>query len=250
VVLRPGNSHAGKGCAPYLRWLFWRLRKVFPKTRIILRGDCGFSLPELMDLCERSGAGYVLGLSSNEVLKRKAQWLQEMARLQYVRTGRKVRLFDDVYYGAASWSHPRRVLYKAEWLPQGSNLRFVVTDQFDEPQSLYDGFYAMRGEQCENRIKEIKRGLKADRLSCHRFGANQLRLLLHQAAYWLLLEIRRVAHGTVFEKTQVEGLRSQIIKLGARITQSARRVWVRIASACPHQETIARIARRLQLCPG
>lgn len=250
VVLRAGNSPAGKGCAAYLRWLFWRLRKAFPQSRVILRGDCGFSLPELMLLCERSKVGYVLGISSNEVLKRKAQYLQEMARLQFLRTGKKARLFDDVYYAASTWAEPRRVLFKAEHLPLGPNLRFVVTDQFDDPGSLYDDFYVMRGEECENRIKEFKRGLKADRLSCHRFEANQLRLVLHQAAYWLLLEIRRAAKGTVFEKTQVEGLRSFLIKLGARINQSARRVWVRIASACPHQQIIALIARRLRACPG
>jgi hypothetical protein len=119
LQLRAGNSHAGKGVAGILRWLFWRLRRAWAGVKIILRGDGGFSLPEILKVCEYSRIGYILGFSSNNVLKRKVANLLERARLQYCQTGEKARLFDDVYYAAASWSQPRRLVMKAEWLEKG-----------------------------------------------------------------------------------------------------------------------------------
>jgi len=249
VHLRPGNSHAGKGIQGLLAWLFWRLRKVWPGVRITLRGDCGFSLPELRQVCERFQVEYVLGISTNEVLKRKAADLQERARLEWYRTGQKVRLFDDVYYAAQSWDEPRRVIMKAEHLPKGPNLRFLVTSRLDDPQELYDQVYVQRGEDCENRIKELKCGLKADRLSCHDFLANQFRLYLFTAAYWLMLRVREAAVDTPFERAQVPRLREQIIKLGARVRQTTRRVWIHIASACPWKEVFEILCTRLAVRP-
>lgn len=249
VQLRPGNSHAGKGLVGQLAWLFCRLRKAWPGVRITLRGDCGFSLPEVMRMCERLGVNYVLGIAGNDVLKEKAKGLQERARVEGCASGQKVRLFTDVYYAAKSWKEPRRVIIKAEQLLQGPNLRFLVTNRLDDPQELYDAVYVQRGEDCENRIKEFKCGLKADRLSCHRFLANQFRLYLCLAAYWLMLEIREAAEGTGFARAQVPRLREQLIKLGARIRQTARRVWVHIASGCPWKEVLEILCRRLAACP-
>lgn len=125
LQLRRGNSHPGKGVATILRWLFWRLKKAMPGVRIVLRGDAGFSLPEILNVCERSEVKYALGFSSNAVLKRKINYLLDQARLQYFRTGEKARLFDDVYYAAGTWSEPRRVIMKAEWLEKGANPRFL-----------------------------------------------------------------------------------------------------------------------------
>ena len=139
--LRPGNSHAGKGVLGLLRWLFWRLRKAWPDVKIILRGDGGFSLPEIINLCEQKDVKYVFGFSSNAVLKRKINYLLDLARLQYFRTGKKARLFDDVYYAAQSWKKPRRIVMKAEWLEKGDNPRFLVTNLETDPQQLYDNFY-------------------------------------------------------------------------------------------------------------
>ncbi len=140
LQLRAGNSHSGKGIAGILRWLFWRLKRAWPKVKIILRGDAGFSLPELIRLCERSGVGYAFGFTSNAVLKRKISYLLDQARLQYLRTGEKARLFDDVYYAAESWPAPRRVIMKAEWLEKGPNPRFVVTNLLTPAKALYDLF--------------------------------------------------------------------------------------------------------------
>ena len=143
------------------------------KVKIILRGDGGFSLPEIMRLCERSQVEYVFEFNSNAVLKRKINYLLDQARLQYIRTGEKVRLFDDVYYAAKSWDEPRRIIMKAEWLEKGPNPRFVVTNMNSEAQRLYDKFYVQRGASSEHRIKELKLGIKADRLSCQSFMVNQ-----------------------------------------------------------------------------
>ncbi|MBM0745233.1 IS1380 family transposase (plasmid) [Phormidium sp. CLA17] len=127
LQLRAGNSHSGKGVAGILRWLFWRLKRAFPDVRIILRADAGFALVEILRVCERSKVGYAVGFARNAVTERKIADLLERARLQYLKTGEKARLFDDVYYAAASWDEPRRLVMKAEWLPKGANPRFVLT---------------------------------------------------------------------------------------------------------------------------
>ncbi len=158
--------------------------------QIILRADAGFSLPEILRVCERSEVGYAIGIARNGVLERKIADLLECARLQFMQTQQKARLFDDVYYAASTWDYPRRLVMKAEWLPKGPNPRFVLTNLDLAPQALYDTFYVQRGCESEHRIKELKLGIQADRLSCSTFVANQFRLLLAQAAYILMLTIR------------------------------------------------------------
>ncbi|MCH2248090.1 MAG: IS1380 family transposase [Crocosphaera sp.] len=243
--LRPGNSHAGKGVLGLLRWLFWRLRKAWPDVNIILRGDGGFSLPEIINLCEKKDVKYVFGFSSNAVLKRKINYLIDLARLEYFRTQEKARLFDDVYYAAKSWEKPRRVVMKAEWLEKGGNPRFLVTNLETEAQELYDNFYVERGATSEHRIKELKLGINADRLSCHKFIVNQFRLFLCQAAYILMLELRASAEGTRLGMAQVSRLRETIIKIAARVTVSMRRTLVELAAHCPFHEEILLMVQRL-----
>ena len=245
LQLRAGNSHSGKGIAGILRWLFWRLKRAWPQVQIILRGDAGFSLPELIRLCERSSVKYAFGLSSNAVLKRKISYLLELARLQYLRTQEKARLFDDVYYAAGSWPSPRRVIMKAEWLEKGANPRFLVTNLLTEATELYDQFYVQRGASSEHRIKELKLGIQADRLSCQKFIVNQFRLFLSQAAYLLMLTIRKAAEGTRLAQAQVTRLRSTLIKTAAKVTVSVRRVLVELAAHCPFAAEIRLIAERL-----
>ena len=210
-----------------------------------MRGDAGFSLPELIRLCERSRVKYAFGFSSNAVLKRKISYLLELARLQYCRTGEKARLFDDVYYAAETWPEPRRVIMKAEWLEKGANPRFVVTNLFTEAQKLYDNFYVQRGASSEHRIKELKLGIKADRLSCQKFIVNQFRLFLSQGAYILLLAIRQAAKGTRLAQAQVTRLRETLIKTAAKVSVSLRRVLVELAAHCPFAAEIRLIAERL-----
>lgn len=245
LQLRRGNSHPGKGVAGILRWLFWRLRKAMPGVKIIIRGDAGFSLPEILNVCERSHVKYVFGFSSNAVLKRKINYLLDRARQQYFRTGGKARLFDDVYYGARTWPEPRRVVMKAEWLEKGANPRFVVTNLETEASAVYDGFYVQRGATSEHRIKEFKLGIKADRLSCQKFMFNQFRLFLSQAAYILMLSIRQAARGTRLAKAQVSRLRETLIKTAAKVSVSVRRVLVELPAYCPFASEIRGILQQL-----
>ncbi len=199
--------------------------------------------------------------AEDAVLKRKISYLLEQARLQYFRTGEKAhrprrgflgvrteqeaRLFDDVYYAAGTWSEPRRVIMKAEWLEKGANPRFVVTNLGTDAQALYDDFYVQRGAASEHRIKELKLGIKADRLSCQRFIVNQFRLFLAQAAYLLMLAIRQAAQGTRLAQAQVTRLRESLIKIAAKVTVSVRRVLVELAAHCPFAAEIRLIAERL-----
>lgn len=249
LQLRAGNSHAGKGVAGILRWLFRRLKHAFPGVQIILRADGGFALPEIYRVCERSEVGYVIGYKQNGVTMGKIADLMERARLQFCQTQEKVRLFDDVYYAAASWSEPRRLVMKAEWMPKGANPRFVLTNLDLPPQELYDQFYVQRGADSEHRIKELKLGIHADRLSCSSFIANQFRLILSQAAYILLLTIRQAAENTEFANAQVERLRSALIKGAARVSISTRRVLVELAAHCPFAQAIKEIVQKLVFCP-
>jgi len=245
VQLRPGNSHPGKGVAALLRWLCWRLHRAWPGVDLVIRTDGGFALPELLRLYERMGVSYVTGCARNSVLERKSTDLVERARLEHCHTGEKARLFDDVYYAAKSWSHPRRLIIKAEWTERGRNLRFLLTNLTEDAQAVYDRLYVQRGGDSEHRIKELKRGLKADRLSCHSFRGNQFRLLLGQAAYILMLSIREAARGTRLERAQVGRLRETLIKLAGRVRTTARRVLVELSSHCPYREEITQIARVL-----
>jgi hypothetical protein len=245
MELRPGNSHPGKGVLGLLRWLFWRLRKAWPSVKIILRGDSGFSLPEIINLCERKEVKYAFGFSSNAVLKRKIDYLLDRARLQYCRTQEKARLFDDVYYAAKTWKEPRRIIMKAEWLEKGANPRFLVTNLDTDAQEIYDDFYVQRGATSEHRIKEFKLGLNATRLSCRKFIVNQFRLFLCQAAYILMLEVRSAAKETRLATAQVSRLRETIIKVAAKVSVSARRTLVELAAHCPFSDDIILIAQRL-----
>ena len=245
LQLRAGNSHPGKGVAGILRWLFWRLKRAWPDVSITLRADAGFSLPEILQVCERSQVLYAIGFSSNAVLNRKIADLLEQARVLCCLTQQKARLFDDVYYAAGNWDEPRRMVMKAEWLPKGPNPRFVLTNLELPPQELYDSFYAQRGANSEHPIKELKLGIQAGRLSCSTFVANQFRLMLAQCAYLLMLTLRRAAEGTRFASAQVERLRSALIKGAARVKVSARRVLVELAVFCPFAKEIQLIAVRL-----
>lgn len=247
LLLRAGNSHAGKGVKGLLRWLFWRIRKQFPDIEIVLRGDGGFSLPEIIDVCERSQVTYVLGFAQNRVLLRKNEDFMEQARVLHCLTGSKVRYFNDVYYKARTWSVPRRIVMKSEWLEQGPNQRFVVTNSSEDAQGLYDDFYVMRGEESENRIKEFKLDMYGDRLSCSQFTANQFRLMLHQMAFILMLKIRKVAEGTELAKARLGRIRDWVIKLAARVKVSVRRITIQLPTSCPSQALLFLLMERLTI---
>jgi hypothetical protein len=244
AVLRAGNRHASYGAVTILKRIVPRLKRAFPRAEIIIRGDAGFAVPGLYEYCEQEGLGYVIGLIRNDVLERMIEVLLDKAYEQYLKTDQKQKLFCEGKYQAQSWEKERRVIMKAEWLPQGPNSRFVVTNLSLQPESLY-GFYTERGGTCEVRIDEFKNGLKADRLSCHRFLANQFRLFIYMAAYWLVLRLREALRRTEFASLQIQQLRLKLLKIGGQVVQSARRVWFRLASGYPWQDIFALAHRRL-----
>jgi hypothetical protein len=249
AVLRPGNAPASRGVVPVLTRLIPALRERWPGIAIALRADGGFASPELYTFCEREALDYTIGLPSNARLARLAAPLLAAAQQQQAASAdpatTTVRLAGETAYRADSWPHERRVVYKAEALPAGPNVRFVVATRPDPPLALYD-WYVERGEM-EGGIKDFKRGCQADRLSCHRFVANQFRLLLHAAAYWLLDTLRRWLAAAGLARTQLDTLRLALLKIGGRVSQQFDRVRLRLASSHPRQPLWAVLAARLRL---
>jgi hypothetical protein len=233
ALLRAGNTHASNSCVAMLRRMVGRLRQRWPGVHIEMRADAGFAVPAIYDYCEGEGITYTIALITNERLKEMAGDLLEEAGEEHERTAHKAKLFGEGTYQAASWEKKRRVVYKAEVMEQGTNRRFVVTSRSDEPKALYE-FYARRGE-AENWIKDFKVHLKADRLSCPRFIANQFRLLLHACAYWLMDMLRRKLIECGARRLQLDTLRLSLIKIGGRVRELLTKVRLHLASGHPGQ---------------
>jgi Transposase DDE domain group 1 len=219
AVLRHGTVHASRGAVAIVKRLVAAIRTRWPHVAIELRADSGFAIPALYAYCERARIDYTIGLATNPRLAVLAAPLLERAKQTHQQTGEKVRLADEGQYAAESWTHERRVVYKAEDLEKGSNVRFVVTSRTDlAPLALYN-WYVRRGEP-ELWIKDLKDACFADRLSCHRFWANQFRLLLHAAAYWLLDTLRRLLIQAGTARMQLDTLRLRLITIGGWVHQA------------------------------
>jgi len=230
--LRPGNASSHARIVPMLLRLVPRLQAAFPGVKIRLRGDAGFALPLLYQFCEFFQIEYALGIPANCVFKRRAESRQKRLKRRYRRTQVPQRSFTSFRHRARSWPRQRRICYKAEHTSAGTNLRFVITNCAGCASQVF-AFYNDRGE-CENRIEEFKNGFRADRLSCHRFLANAFRLLLHGAAYNLVNFFRHYLPQP-WRSAQIETLRAQLFKLGARIRQTARCVRFHLATGWPFQ---------------
>jgi hypothetical protein len=234
AVLRPGNAHASAGVVAVLKRVARAVRARWPGVVIELRSDSGCAVPAVYAFCEQAGIDYTIGLVPNTRLEALAAPLLADAERQRAETGAaKVRSMGEATYQAKSWPKPRRVVIKAETLAQGPNTRFVVTSRADPPQALYD-WYVDRGEP-EGWIQDLKRACFADRLSDHRFWANQFRLLLHAAAYWLLDTLRRRLVARALPRVQLDTLRRHLLKIGGRVWQLSDRVRLRLASSHPGQ---------------
>jgi hypothetical protein len=233
AVLRPGTSHASRGIVAILKRLVPALRQRWPDIQIDLRADSGFAIPALYDYCEAEGITYTVGLVPNGRLEALAAPLLEQALGDAAVTGEKVRRIGEATYQAGSWERERRVVYKAEALAKGPNTRFVVTNRPAEvsSQAVYDD-YVDRGEP-ENWIKDLKRHCFADRLSCHTFAANQFRLLVHAAVYWLLDTLRRWLMRAGMERIQLDTLRLRLLKIGGWVRELATVVRLHLASSHP-----------------
>jgi Transposase DDE domain group 1 len=235
AYLRPSDIDASRHSRAVLKLLVRRLRAAWPEVKITVRGDSGFCRWRTMRWCDSHGIGYVLGLAKNPALEREGRFWIDAARRLFELTGQPQRIFGTFSYAAGTWDRPRRVIVKGEHNAQGSNPRFVVSNEPGDPQELYDDVYCQRGEM-ENRIKEQQLGLFADRTSCHRFLANQFRLLLSSAAYVLVQALRRTAlAGTELARAQVGTIRLKLLKVAARVAVTARRVMFHLATSYPYQ---------------
>ena len=236
--LREANVDASFGAVAELERIVARIRQSWPKVRILVRGDSGFAREELMSWCESHDVDFVLGLARNARLQRALGGELEQARAQFEESGKAARVFKDfVYQTKKSWSRQRRVVGKAEHLSKGANPRFIVTSlQSDKwsAQVLYEKLYCARGEM-ENRIKEQQLCLFADRTSTHHLSSNQARLWFSSVAYVLLNELRRLGlTGTDLAQARCDTIRTKLLKIGAQVKVTVRRVWVHLANSYPY----------------
>jgi len=255
AVLRPGNATAKLGAKGILDRIITQVREHFPEARILVRLDGGFAEPKLLKFLEDSDVDYLIGIAKNKVLVRRARRLMGRARKLSRIRNETANVFGETRYAAGTWKKTkRRVLIKAEVVraegkPPKDNPRFVVTNLKQSPRHLYKRVYCGRGD-IENRIKELHHGLEIDRTSCSDFFANQLRVLITAAAYILMQEVRLAAKGTSCERAQVSTLRDRLIKLGAWIETSVRRIVVHLPTGALHRCEWQRIARSLGAVPA
>jgi len=245
AYLRPSNIDASRHAWAILSLLVRRFRQVWPGVKVIFRGDSGFCRWKMLRWCDRHQVSYLVGLAKNARLLKLAQPLMQQAAAQFQQSQQKQRLFGELSYAAGTWDRQRRVIVKAEHSEPGENPRFIVTNLDDPGQELYERTYCARGEM-ENRIKEQQLGLFADRTSCHDFLANQFRVLLSAAAYVLMEFVRRVGvRGTELQAAQVGTIRLKLLKIGARLVQSVRRVVLHLAGGYPLKALFQQVVLRL-----
>jgi Transposase DDE domain group 1 len=248
VILRPGKTPAGAEVALVLRHVIGRIRARWPAVEIVVRGDSHYGRPEAMAWCERQRIGYIFGLSGNPVLLRQVGPLAEDAALGRLE-GEKVRRYGEFHYAAKSWNVERRVIARVEAGSQGADSRFIVTNLPGLPKSLYEKIYCARG-QAENLIKAHKLHLASDRTSCSKATANQFRLLIHTAAYWLMLTLRGLAPRTSFwREAQFDTIRLCLIKVAARVTEMVTRIKIALPTAYPYQAGFTTLAGQIVKLP-
>ena len=239
-LLRPGNAGPTKGLYSALRIAIRLVREHLTHARIILRGDSAFGVCDVLDFCEDMGIDYILGMKGNNVLSDLSASVQMDACLKYKWEGNGCREYGSILYKAGSWRHARRVVVKAEITQRELNPRFVVTSLDNLSDEEAYGFYCARGEQ-ENRIKEMKLDLSSGRTSCHSFLANQFRLLMHTAACMIMGVLQESLAGTRFAKAQIGTLRTRLLKVGARVMETARKIWFHLPSSFPAQDAWRRM---------
>ncbi len=255
AVLRPGNAPAARGAVGILRRLLRRIRRAFPGVRIRLRLDGGFADPELLDFLDaQPDVEYVVAMAKNAVLERRAKSAMRQARELSHASGKTEHVYRECRYAARKWPRLRRVIIKAEVVRHPGrepkdNPRFVITNLKQSPAWIYERVYCARGE-IENRIKELQNGLEIGRTSCSSFWANQFRVLMTAAAYVLMQELRLRAARTACARAQVGTLRERLLKLGAYVVTSVRRLVVHLPQSFPWLYAFRRTALALGARPG
>lgn len=242
AYLRPSNIDGAKHAWAILALMTKRLRQAWPQVKIIFRGDSGFCRWKMLRWCDRHGVDYIVGLAKNSRLAAMSKPLMDQAQQQFEQTKQKQRLFGELAYAAGTWDKQRRVISRVEHTDKGENPRFIVTSLLGEGQSLYEQIYCARGEM-ENRIKEQQLGLFADRTSCHDFVANQFRLLLSSMAYVLIETLRRtLLAGTELARAQATTIRLKLLKIGAMVQRSVRRIVIHLSESFPMRDLFQSLA--------
>ena len=248
--LREANHDAAFGCLAEIEKIVAQIRTAWPEVKIVLRGDSGFCRNELMSWCEAKGVDFVFGLARNQRLRKIIGAEMHEATELWNRTGKPARVFTEFHYQTkktkkAGWNRERRVVAKAEHIDGKENPRFVVTSLTDESRKLYEEIYCARGDM-ENRIKE-QFSLFADRVSAETMRANQMRLYLSTMAYVLVSGLRRLGlKGTELAEAQVSTIRTKLLKIGAQIRVTVRKVWVSMASSYPWQNLYQEVWQNLR----
>jgi hypothetical protein len=241
AVLRPAKRPGGKEIKVFLGRLLRAIRANWPKTQIMLRGDSHYCAPEVLDFCRANGLDYILGVASTTTLRRHVGDLEASVKASYEAAPEQgnARRFKEFYDGAASWSRVERVVARVEAGAEGPDTRFVVTNlKKRNPRALYEDVYCRRG-QAENHIKSWKTHLAADRTSCTKATANQLRLFLHAGAYWLMWGLRTsMPRRSMWRSAQFDTLRLRLIKVAARIVEMRTMIRIHLPTSCPGQDIL------------
>lgn len=243
--LRPANIDGAKHSWAILSLLVKRFREEWPEVNIIFRADGGFCRWKMLRWCEKNEVKYIVGISRNKRLENLTSHLARKAEKQYNRTGKKTKLYCELYYAAKPWDKRRRIIAKSEHNSQGPNRRYVITNIEAPGKYLYENIYCARGDM-ENRIKEQQLDLFADRTSCHNWWANQFRLLLSSLAYTILERFRALAlKNTQFAKAQCGTIRLKLLKIGAVVRSNTRKIYVSLSNAYPYKSEFTIICENI-----
>ena len=246
MILREGKTPSGAEVRTVLKHVIGRIRKHWPNVRIMVRGDSHYGRVEAMEWCENHGVDYVFGFAGNDVLQALTQEAADAVSVQRALSGEdKRRGFKAFRYGAKSWDKARRFVARIEATQKGLDVRYVVTSLRAGAKYLYETLYCARGN-AENLIKLHKSQLASDRTSCRDPKANQFRLILHTAAYWLLLTMRDAAPTrSPLRSAEFNTLRLRLIKIAARVVEGVARIRVFLPTACPERHIFRALAGRL-----
>lgn len=244
-ILRPGNSHSNKWYVAILKRVIKKIRAVYPDLRIIIRADSGFSCAGIYELADTYGFEFVIGLASNEVLKRKVKRAEKAVKHLYLNNGVKHQHFMTHDYQAQTWHKAQTCYTKVESTGKGMNIRHIVSNLPEkDARQIYFGCYVQRGEASENRIKELKNMCFADRLSNHGFWANFGRLLISSLAYEMFLFLKKAIKATNVEEAKkwcITTIRTRLLKVGATIKKTKRRIYYRLSKAFVYQNLFRQI---------
>ena len=244
AILRPGKRPTGKEIRGHLRRIIRAIRANWPHVAILIRADGHYATPEVMSWCRREKLDFILGLPRNSALARHVETLETSTAQRVTGTG-KVRRFKEFYHAAGSWQRVERVIARIEAGPQGVDTRFIVTSLASgRGKQLYEAVYCRRGA-AENHIKSWKTHLAADRTSCTRASANQMRLFLHTAAYWLMWSLRALMpRRSPWRVMQFDSLRLRLVKIAVRVVELKTRIVLHLPSSCAARPILDLVLQR------